>query len=45
MMVDKKISISTDGIVKYFGNLSMDLWIAYAVLAVGIVAIILGLVL
>ncbi len=32
-------------IVKYFSNLSIDVLIAYAVIAVGIVAIIIGIIL
>lgn len=44
-MADKKITLDFDGFSNYFKNLSMDLWIAYAIVAVGVVAIILGFVL
>jgi len=44
-MTDKKITIDSDGFTNYFKNLSMDLWIAYAIVAVGLVAIVLGFVL
>jgi hypothetical protein len=44
-MADKKITLDSDGFSDYFKNLSMDLWIAYAIIAVGLVAIVLGFVL
>jgi hypothetical protein len=41
-MENKKITINTDALVHYFMTLTMDLWVAYAVLIVGIVALILS---
>jgi hypothetical protein len=44
-MSDKKLTINTDDIILYFKNLTTDMIIAYAILAVGIAALIIGLVL
>jgi len=44
-MANKTIKLDFDPILKYFAHLTNDLIIAYAVLAVGVVALIIGLIL